>query len=259
MDGAIVRVALGDVHLVSPPSIARRRTRLGDLAHDCSAGDAAACTAYYATVYSQAPSVILAAQQAAQKQPPPLPPASDIPVGCPVVSGSGASAICNLPSGNILCSAIRECDPMTGAVHYEYAMPYPTGNVDILEVNPTGVVSGYQGSPAGSPSAPQPIATGTQIEQSGVATYRYPGIAVASPPTPPQKTTSGSGVSQTDVHGTQQTGAGTGSTGGNSSSSSTSVVGFALPAFLTDTMIYGIPNWLLIVAAGAAVFFMVKK
>jgi len=51
---------------------------------------------------------------------------------------------------------IRELDSWTGAVHYEYAMPEPTGNVNIWVLQPSGqyVWSGPGPEPPGGPPAP---------------------------------------------------------------------------------------------------------
>lgn len=71
----LVRTPTGRVALRIPvPLLIRTRPRgIGDLASDCSAGNAAACKQYYATVYAQAPSVVAA-------QPAPAPPANLPPV-----------------------------------------------------------------------------------------------------------------------------------------------------------------------------------
>lgn len=254
-----MRVAVRNIHHAPMPMLVRRG--LGDLASDCSAGNADACKQYYATVYPNLPAVVAARQAAQASQPPALP--ANIPPGCPVVRGSGSTAVCSLNGQLSNCTDIRECDPMTGAVHFEYALPFPTGNVDILEVGPSGKVVGYQGAPQGSPATTQPIATGTVVEQGGIPTYQYPAAAPVTS-APAGATTSGSGVTQTDVHGTQQTGpggtgAGTGAGAQAGSSPQIQTTGFTLPAFLTNTTIGSIPNWVLIAAVLGGLYFMAKK
>jgi hypothetical protein len=237
-----MRVAVREIHRAPMPLIAGRRG-LGDLASDCAAGNADACKQYYATVYAKAPSVIAAqtAQAAADASLP-----ANIPPGCPVVKGSGPGAVCSINGQPILCSAVRECDPMTGAVHFEYALPFPTGNVDILEVGPSGKVVGYQGAPQGSVATTQTIPTGTVVEQGGIPTYH--------------PSTSGSGVTQQDVHGKQQTGSSSASEStGPGPQTLTPTVVSDVKALLTNTTIGSIPNWVLLLAAAGAIYFMVKR
>jgi len=241
-----MRVAVQQIHRASMPMLVSRRG-LGDLASDCAAGNADACKQYYATVYVKAPSVLAAAQSAQAAADASLP--ANIPPGCPVVKGSGPGAVCSINGQPILCSAVRECDPMTGTVHFEYALPFPTGNVDILEVGPSGAVVGYQGAPQGSPATQQTIPTGTIVEKGGIPTYQYPAAPAASAPA----TTSGSGVTQTDVHGAQQTGPGGASAGAGVTQTQ------SMRALLTNTTIGGIPNWVLILAVSGAIYFMVKR
>jgi hypothetical protein len=59
--------------------------------------------------------------------------------GCPVLPNGN----CDYGGMEIPCSYIRECDYMTGAVHYEYAMPESTGNVNIAVATPDQVIIGY--------------------------------------------------------------------------------------------------------------------
>lgn len=63
--------------------------------------------------------------------------------GCPV----NADGDCELNGMPVSCSLIRECDSMTGALHYEYAMPQSTGNVNINVADPnSGKIIGYNDS-----------------------------------------------------------------------------------------------------------------
>jgi hypothetical protein len=45
-----------------------------------------------------------------------------------------ADNIVNMLNEGVSPTLIRELDPWTGAIHWEYAMPYPTGNVNIWQV-----------------------------------------------------------------------------------------------------------------------------
>lgn len=59
--------------------------------------------------------------------------------GCPITP-QGDCVLNGMP---VSCSLIRECDSVTGNLHYEYAMPYPTGNVNINVADTQGNLVGY--------------------------------------------------------------------------------------------------------------------
>lgn len=44
----------------------------------------------------------------------------------------------------VSCSIIRECDNVTGNLHYEYGMPFSSGNVNINVANTNGMILGYK-------------------------------------------------------------------------------------------------------------------
>lgn len=54
------------------------------------------------------------------------------PGQCPALDASYQK--CLLNGNEVPCSYIRECDPYTGAVHFEYALPYGTSNVNIWDI-----------------------------------------------------------------------------------------------------------------------------
>lgn len=61
--------------------------------------------------------------------------------GCPRT----ADGDCILNGMPVSCSIIRECDSVTGNLHYEYALPYDTSNVNINMADPlTQKIIGYQ-------------------------------------------------------------------------------------------------------------------
>ena len=59
--------------------------------------------------------------------------------GCPITP-QGDCVLNGMP---VSCSLIRECDSVTGNLHYEYAMPYSTGNVNINVADTQGNLIGY--------------------------------------------------------------------------------------------------------------------
>jgi len=59
--------------------------------------------------------------------------------GCPITP-QGDCVLNGMP---VSCSLIRECDSITGNLHYEYAMPYSTGNVNINVADTQGNLVGY--------------------------------------------------------------------------------------------------------------------
>lgn len=62
--------------------------------------------------------------------------------GCPITP-QGDCVLNGMP---VSCSIIRECDSVTGTLHYEYAMPYSTGNVNINVADTQGNLVGYNDS-----------------------------------------------------------------------------------------------------------------
>lgn len=69
------------------------------------------------------------------------------PGECPMVDE--ATKMCRWHDGGLInCNLIRECDPYTGNVHFEYALPFETGNANIWVVaGPTATWSGPNPAP----------------------------------------------------------------------------------------------------------------
>jgi len=112
------------------------RRGFGDLASDCATGNAAACKDYYATVYSKAASVA----STPIVRPTELTQAFDYPQapGCHVVDLSANR--CQMNDGTEEgCNAIQECDPLTGAVHFQYALPGGPSNPALPALKTLGV------------------------------------------------------------------------------------------------------------------------
>lgn len=66
---------------------------------------------------------------------------------------------CQLPTGRTSCNQIRECDPYTGAVHYQYSagsVTYP--NANIWTISPDSGKAVWLG-PTGTPATPPSYAT----------------------------------------------------------------------------------------------------
>jgi hypothetical protein len=57
--------------------------------------------------------------------------------GCPTVDID--SNICELNGQEVACNLIRECDYLTGAQHFEYALPYGNTNANIWVIGADGV------------------------------------------------------------------------------------------------------------------------
>jgi hypothetical protein len=113
-------------------------------------------------------------------------------------------------------------------------VPAPAGMVPSGIPNSCATTPDLQGRVYGPTQNPQ--AYGGALGPSGGVT---PTEAANTP-------SAGSGVTQADVHGSAQTPTG-------------SSLAFQLPAFLSGTLIDNIPNWMLLLGAAAALYFMVKK
>ena len=112
------------------------------------------------------------------------PSTPNLPSGCTPVGNNLCSTALYGPTP---CNEVRECDPVTGAVHFQYSMPGAsvTPNADILTVNPqTGVVQSYNG-PTGAQSSVSPVPIGTQIMNpvTGAVTNPY-NVAPVGPAAP---------------------------------------------------------------------------
>lgn len=59
--------------------------------------------------------------------------------GCPITP-QGDCVLNGMP---VSCSIIRECDSVTGNLHYEYALPFQSGNVNINVADTQGNLIGY--------------------------------------------------------------------------------------------------------------------
>jgi hypothetical protein len=93
------------------------------------------------------------------------------PGQCPMQSDGS----CVLNGQTVSCTLIRECDPYTGAVHFEYAMPQGSPNADVWQLNANGSWS-WNDAQSNQQSASYAIAQGyqpptyTQIVNAGLAT-----------------------------------------------------------------------------------------
>lgn len=86
--------------------------------------------------------------------------------------------------GPVGCNLVRECDPMTGQVHFEYALPGGNANADINVVSDTtGQVVGYNDANSNF-TTNGPIAVGTQIVNPNTGAIVYnPAPALSQSPT----------------------------------------------------------------------------
>lgn len=179
------------------------------------------------------------------------------PGQCPALDTSYQT--CLLNGSEMPCSFIRECDPYTGAVHFEYALPYGSQNVNIWDIAgnqaywlgpnpmpeeqpvfPDYVTQAYTFGNTQLLSAPSvPVVTASQSSTSGTNTAPpQPTNQPIAPATPP----AGSSLTEVATRVWKQITAGDAS----ASSAGTSAPG-ALPWY------HQIPWWAwVIVAAGAA-------
>jgi hypothetical protein len=213
----------------------------------------------------------------------------NLPSGCSPLPGSGSLCATAL-YGSIPCNEVRECDPVTGAVHYQYTLPTTnpdTPNADILTVSSaTGDVLEYNDATGGiSPTSP--VTVGTQIEQGGITTYSYPTAvtpkAPVTPAAPASSSSGGSGGSSSAAGTTPAGGAAAGAsstvpppyvppaytnvyTGAiNTTPAAVSAGGISLPAsfsFLENTVSlfgYSVPVWALGLAGVGLVWFLSER
>ena len=190
-----------------------------------------------------------------------------IPTDCPVVSNPGPNATCNFtgsgaPAGGeeIACSLIRECDPMTSAVHFEYALPSGNNpNVDINVFDPnTGDLIGYNDA-SGAAVLSGPLPFGTPIVDPATGAV-IPGLPIGpAAPVPARSyvlpsvanTPAGGGATQTQV--AQATNSPTINVGAQV------VPTFSLMDWFTGTTIDSIPNWVLALGAAGLIFFLTRR
>jgi len=109
--------------------------------------------------------------------------------GCTVLDA--AAYQCATPYGPTHCDLVRECRP---DLHFEYQMPYPTGNVNIWQLTPTGWQwQGPASAPASSllpSSAIIPVGASAQVFSTGSTTpVLIPVAARAYAPPPAGGTT----------------------------------------------------------------------
>lgn len=123
------------------------------------------------------------------------PSTPNLPSGCsPIASSPG---LCNTALyGPTSCNEVRECDPVTGALHFQYSLPgttAPTPNADILTVSPiTGLVQSYNG-PTGVVAPSSPVAIGTPIINPSTGGIIY------TPPTPASGVVAAQGPAQSNA------------------------------------------------------------
>lgn len=174
--------------------------------------------------------------------------------GCPVVNL--ASNECSIDGVNLTgCNAIQECDPLTGANHYQYGLPSgvvqqgaalktepvgtlaPAANYAPLGANAPGCATNPSLCP-GTSNAPTSQPTSGQITAATSQPPVYAGTVPVSLVTPAQAIMpiSSRPASSTAVSGT---------TGSPASTDN----------WFTDSMFGGVPNWALL-AGGAAILFL---
>lgn len=179
-----------------------------------------------------------------------------VPAGCPMNSDGSCGDPIN---GTYSCALVRECDPSTGAVHYEYTLPSgPVRNANIWSVNPDG--SGLlwlnaSGAVGGAPSTNEPTPTlgmilGSQFRPQfgGVVRSSEPLVPLNVPPVLQLPAPGG---------GTKTGGASGGSSGAAGGGSTASPPGSSIPAvqassfFSNSISLLGInvPLWALGVGA----------
>jgi hypothetical protein len=159
--------------------------------------------------------------------------------GCYVVDL--ATDTCMLSDGTLeACTIIRECDPLTGAVHCQYG-PYPGQAVQpgLPFCSGSGPNTIYSPVPLTLPTGPSTAYVPSSVLPQGA-------IAPGTPfplPSAPASSTPATGLTP-----------GSGPTGTTPASGG----GFNPMAFLTEATFAGIPNWVWL-ASGAVLFMMVKK
>lgn len=155
--------------------------------------------------------------------------------GCPVVNL--ASNACKLGPNIVGCNAIQECDALTGATHFQYALPTfaTSGNP-----NPNLAIA-----PVGTP-----ISNATFAPLMGNAPGLTPSTPASSQPTASQVSAAASEpVSYAGPVPVSSSG-GSSPQGNASSSSSTNSSSTATGTdWLTQSMFGGIPNWGLLAGA----------
>jgi hypothetical protein len=173
--------------------------------------------------------------------------------GCHVIDL--ANDICMMDNGyRLKCSAIRECDPLTGTQHCQYPLP---GQTDPSQtVNPTIPFCTGQPGQANVIQAQKPAGEGTAFTPSGVDLAQITAAAVKA------ATQSNQSILQTPSSAPVTNGAPISS--GPTAQSNAPSPGIALPpsiqAFFSTpsgNWFDGIPNWLLIagVVGGGLLLF----
>ncbi len=159
--------------------------------------------------------------------------------GCPML----ADGSCNYGGMNISCGLIRECDPFTGNVHFEYTLPGGSNNVNIASY---GIGSGTLDlskttqQQASYYSSPGVVAAINNYEATG----QIPNTNSAS-----QNQTSTTSTTSNTIN------ANTGSTGTGSNNSNNSPNGSNI---LPTGLFENIPSWALIAGIGLGVLVISK-
>lgn len=113
------------------------------------------------------------------------PSTPNLPAGCTPI---GTNLCQTALYGPVSCNEVRECDPVSGTVNFQYALPSGgiVPNADIVNVNPlTGQAISSNNAQGGiAPPSASPIPIGTQVEQGGITTFAYTPTPPAPAPIP---------------------------------------------------------------------------
>ena len=125
--------------------------------------------------------------------------------GCPVNQDSS----CTLNGNRVGCMLIRECDKYTGNVHFEYAQPEGTSNVNTNILNADGTITYQNAQYTQVPQTDQSLLDKiSQYVQTGNAPITHAPTTNLSSPT-------GNGVANAGSNGNNSSSSGS-STGGSS-------------------------------------------
>jgi hypothetical protein len=168
------------------------------------------------------------------------PSTPNLPSGCDVIGDNLCQTALYGPTA---CNLVRECDPVTDAVHYQYVIGSNDPNADIANVSAaSGDIVSYNGPTGAVDDALSPIPIGTPIETNGQPTYVYPQRGVT--PAPPA---AASPATTTAVTSAAVTAA---STSAPLDLSPVPVSTDSLSSWLSQTLLDGIPNWALVAGGG---------
>jgi len=171
--------------------------------------------------------------------------------GCDVVNLD--ANICLLGQSEVACNLIRECDHLTGAVHFEYAMPEgsPNANIWILQHNNEWE---WQGPDAANVPAPT-IPAGVQPTIAPPAAVTLPAVQTeAAPPSGTWQFQAQPAVITPNLGPANPTPAG--ASAGALIPSGTILDDLTLPNLQQTIGDTGIPLWMLLAAGATAAYFV---